>query len=64
MLIETAASGVLGLFSPVGGDLFSAWSLVSLVICAGLAILGSILVKQGRERKRLVKEYYEYGRIV
>ena len=64
MLIETAASGVLGLFSPVGGDLFSAWSLVSLVICAGLAILGSILVKQGRERKRLVKEYYEYGRVV
>lgn len=63
MLLETVTSGVLGLFSPFGGGIFSAWSVVSLVFCVGLSILGSILVKQGRERKELVREYYEYGRI-
>lgn len=61
--IDTVATGFLGLFSPVGGEVFSAWSLVSLVFCVGLGILGGILIKKGQERRQLVKEYYEYGKI-
>ena len=62
-LMETIASGLLGIFSPFGNGFFSAWSIFALIIAGGLAILGGILIKGGQERKRLVREYYEYGKI-
>ena len=61
--LETVASGFLGLFSPVGSEVFSAWSIVSLIFCVGLGILGGILIKKGQERRQLVREYYEYGKV-
>ena len=61
--LETVASGFLGLFSPVGSEVFSAWSIVSLIFCVGLGILGGILVKKGQERRQLIREYYEYGKV-
>ena len=62
-LMETIASGLLGIFSPFGNGFFSAWSIFALIIAGGLAILGGVLIKSGQERKRLVREYYEYGKI-
>lgn len=61
--LDTVAAGILGFFSPVGGEVFSAWSIFSLIVTGAFAILGGILIKKGKERKKLVKEYYEYGRI-
>ncbi|MDO5133757.1 MAG: 5-bromo-4-chloroindolyl phosphate hydrolysis family protein [Eubacteriales bacterium] len=60
--LDTIASGLLGFFSPVGNGLFSAWSIFSLIIAGGFAILGGILLKSGKERKELVRKYYEYGK--
>ena len=62
-LLETVAAGLIGSLSPFGGGFFSAWGIFSLVVAGGLAILGGILIKSGQERKRLVREYYEYGKI-
>ena len=62
-LLDTFMTGMLGLLMPHSGGFFNAGSIFALVICAGLAILGGILVKKGQERKKLVREYYEYGKI-
>lgn len=61
--LESLFSGLMGLFSAVGSGFFSAVGITSLVLTLGLAVLGGILVKKGRERKQLVKDYYEYGKI-
>lgn len=61
--LDTVMTGLLGAFSPIGGGFFSASSLFLLFVTGALAILGGILVKKGQERKKLVREYYEYGRI-
>ncbi len=62
-LVEGLFSGLMGMFTSVGSGFFSAVGITSLVITLGLAVLGGILVKKGRERKQLVKDYYEYGKI-
>ena len=62
-LLDSLFSGLMGLFSTYGSGFFSAMGITSLVFTLGLGILGAVLVKKGRERRRLVKEYYEYGRI-
>ncbi len=59
--VGSLLSGLLGMFSSVG--FFSAIGITGLVITLGLAVLGAILVKSGKERKQLVKDYYEYGRV-
>ena len=56
-------SGLMGLIGSAVGTGFSAMGLVFLVVTLGLAVLGGILVKKGNERKKLVREYYEYGKI-
>lgn len=61
--VESLFSGLMGLFSSFGNGFFSAVGITSLVLTLGLAVLGGILVKKGRERKQLVRDYYEYGRI-
>ena len=61
--IEGLFSGLMSLFSSVGSGFFSAVGITSLVITLGLGVLGGILVKKGRERKQLVRDYYEYGKI-
>jgi hypothetical protein len=62
-LLDSIFSGLMGLFSTYGSGFFSAMGITSLVFTLGLGILGAVLVKKGTERRRLVKEYYEYGRI-
>ena len=62
-LLDSLFSGLMGLFSTYGSGFFSAMGITSLVFTLGLGILGAVLVKKGTERRRLVKEYYEYGRI-
>ena len=59
--VDSLFSGLLGMFSSVG--FFSAMGITGLVVTLGLAVLGAILVKSGKERKQLVKDYYEYGRV-
>lgn len=61
--VESLFSGLMGLFSSFGNGFFSAVGITSLVLTLGLAVLGGVLVKKGRERKQLVRDYYEYGRI-
>ena len=61
--LDTVATGLLSVFSPFGGGFLTAWGIFSLVIAGGLAVLGGILIKSGNERKKLVREYYEYGKI-
>ena len=62
-LLDSIFSGLMGLFSTYGSGFFSAMGITSLVFTLGLGILGAVLIKKGTERRRLVKEYYEYGRI-
>ena len=59
--IDTVMTGLLGAFFESG--FFSASSLFLLIVTGALAILGGILIKTGQERKKLVREYYEYGRV-
>lgn len=53
-------SGILGSFGAGG---FGALVIFPLIITLGLAVLGGVLVKSGQERKKLVREYYEYGKV-
>ena len=62
-LLDTLATGLIGALSPFGGGVFSAFSITALIVAGGLAILGGVLIKSGQERKKLVREYYEYGKI-
>ena len=62
-LLDSIFSGLMGLFSTYSSGFFSAMGITSLVFTLGLGILGAVLIKKGTERRRLVKEYYEYGRI-
>ena len=61
--VDSLFSGLMSIFSSYGNGFFSAMGITSLVITLGLAVLGGILVKKGRERKQLVKDYYQYGQI-
>ena len=51
------------MFSVVGSSFFSATGITFLVVALGLGILGALLIKSGQERRKLIKDYYEYGRI-
>ena len=62
-LLDSLFSGLMGIFSSYGNGFFSALGITSLVFALGLIVLGGILVKKGTERQKLIKEYYEYGRI-
>lgn len=61
--VDSLFSGLMSLFSTYGSGFFSAVGITSLVITLGLGVLGGILVKKGRERRQLVRDYYEYGKI-
>ena len=56
-------ASLVGLFTFGGGNILTAAGITSLVFTLGLAVLGGILIKKGNERKKLVRDYYEYGRI-
>ena len=61
--VDSLFSGLMSIFSSVGNGFFSAFGITSLVITLGLGVLGGILVKKGKERRQLVRDYYEYGKI-
>lgn len=62
-LLDSIFSGLMGLFSTYGSGFFSAMGITSLVVTLGLGVLGAVLIKKGEERRKLVREYYEYGHI-
>lgn len=63
-LMQTLAGGlVAGILSGLGGGGFGALVLFPLIVTLGLAVLGGVLIKSGQERKKLVREYYEYGKV-
>lgn len=63
-LMQTLAGGlVAGILSGLGGGGFGALVLFPLIVTLGLAVLGGVLIKSGQERKKLVREYYAYGKV-